>query len=193
MHLVTADDKRPFGSIDWVELSPRMLMFARFWARQLYGWEEGKCLPEGNQPKDIVGQVIYEFSIGQRTFNDRNPVFTQIKGAIRSILSNLHSKKSSRITDAIDPAILDEQIGVIPDPATEAITTDNKKRFFEVLYSVVEEDDELWPVILAYEDGCETLDEVAKHTRIPKPKLYELRRKFKRYQPIVMAKLSKGD
>src|SRR5690349_502521 len=90
-------------SLDWEDLALRLLVFTKHWAKAHYFWKEGKRFPEGKTPDEVAKDAISSFWASERKWNPKYDVFTQLKGAVRSILWNLHKKKSSKLTSAEPP------------------------------------------------------------------------------------------
>jgi len=88
------------------DLAPMLYDHARKLAAVKYGWSEGKTLPLGKTPEEIVTDVYVSYikgdgSEGQRIkgmrhFDSEKDLIFQLKGSIRSALSNLTSKFSAR-------------------------------------------------------------------------------------------------
>jgi hypothetical protein len=149
--------------------------------------------PVGTTPEDIVTEAIGAFWSGARKWNREVAVVTQLKGAVRSILSNLHKKKGSKLTSTEEPAFFESELDDHPDPATEYATNDYCKSIFEALYQQeqVLNSEELMMIVMAYEDGAQSIDDVVAKTEIPKDRVYELRRTLKRLKQIVLEALNK--
>jgi len=180
-------------SLNWDDIGLRLLVFAKYWARTYYFWREGQSLPEGKIPEDIAKEAISAFWAGIRQWNPKYDVFVQLKNAVRSILSNLHKKKSSQVTAAQPPEILELHIDDKPDPASEVISEDYCKSIFEALYEhdKVLNSEELLMIVMAYEDGAESVDEVAQKTGLTQQRIYELRRQLKEMKQSVLDTLNK--
>jgi hypothetical protein len=180
-------------ALDWNQISLTLLVFARYWAKTHYFWKEGKYLPEGKRPEDIVTEAIGAFWSGARKWNREVAVVTQLKGAVRSILSNLHKKKGSKLTSAEDPAFFESELDEQPDPATEYAANDYCKSIFEALYQQeqVLNSEELMMIVMAYEDGVQSIDDVVAKTEILKDRVYELRRTLKGLKESVLEAVNK--
>jgi hypothetical protein len=168
-------------ALDWNQISLSLLVFARYWAKTHYFWKDGTYLPEGKTPEDIVTEAVGAFWSGARKWNRQVAVVTQLKGAVRSILSNLHKKKGSKLTSTEEPAFFESEHDDKPDPATEYATNDYCKSIFEALYQQeqVLNSEELMMIVMAYKDAAESIDDVVAKTEIPKDRVYELRRTLK--------------
>jgi hypothetical protein len=76
------------------DLVPVLYDHARKPAARKYRWREGKALPLGKTPEDIVGEVYVSFIKGEgsdgkhikeaRNFDPSKDLMLQLKGAIRS-------------------------------------------------------------------------------------------------------------
>jgi len=179
-------------ALDWGQMSLKLLVFARYWAEAHYHWNAGMYLPEGKTPEDIVTEAIAAFWNGSRKWNSEVAVVTQLKGAIRSMLWNLHKKKGSKLTSTQEPAFFETHLDDQPDPGSEYATNDYCKSIFEALYQQdqVLNNDELMMIVMAYEDGAESVDDVVAKTDIPIQRVYELRRTLKGLKQSVLETLN---
>jgi hypothetical protein len=186
--------ERLYG-LDWKQISLKLLVFARYWAKTQYRWKEGIYLPELKTPEDIVTEAVAAFWNGSRKWNSEVAVVTQLKGAVRSLLWNLHNKKGSKLTSTESPEFFESQLDERRDPATECATNDCCKSIFETLYQqlAVIRNQELKMIVMAYEQGAESTDDVVAKTDIPIRRVYELRRNLKGLMPSVLETLRKDD
>ena len=69
-------------SLDWEDIGQRVLVYARYWAKTQYFWNEGNPLPEEKTPEDIAKEAISAFWEGLRRLNPKYAVLVQIKGAV---------------------------------------------------------------------------------------------------------------
>lgn len=180
-------------ALDWNQIGLKLLVFARYWAKTHYFWKEGTYLPESKLPEDIATEAISAFWAGVREWNPKVDVVTQLKGAVRSMLWNLHKKKGSKLTTTEEPAFFEFHLDNKPDPAAEADSNDFYKSVFEALYEQdkVLDSDELIMIVMAYEDGAETVPEVAEKTGLTAKRIYELRRQLREMKQSVMEMLLK--
>ncbi len=180
-------------SLDWNDLGLRLLVFTNYWAKTHYSWREGRPLAEGKSPEEIAKEAISAFWGSVRKWNPKYEVLTQLKGAVRSILWNLHNKKGSKFTAPEPPEFFDLHVETAPDPAAEAASEDYCKSIFEALYEqdAVLDSDELIMIVMAYEDGAESVEEVAEKTGLDKKRIYELRRQLKEMKQSVLDTLNK--
>src|ERR1700686_1182666 len=97
------------------DLVPVLYDHARKLAARKYRWREGKTLPLGKTPEDIVGEVYVSFIKGEgsegkrikgaRHFDPSKDLMLQLKGAIRSAmwaLTDRSSAKNERVTQTED-------------------------------------------------------------------------------------------
>jgi hypothetical protein len=182
-------------SLDWNDLGLRLLVFAKYWAKNHYFWTEGRPLAEGKSPDEIAREAISAFWGSVRKWNPKYDVLTQLKGAVRSILWNLHQKKSSKLTAPQPPEFFDLYVGEVPDAATEAASQDYCRAMFEALYKddAVRNSDELMLIVMAYEEGAETIADVAEKTGIEAARIYALRRQLKDIKQRVLGTLDTKD
>jgi hypothetical protein len=168
-------------SLDWNDLGARLLIFTKYWAKTYYHWSAGPTLPEGKTPEDVAKEAISSFWASVRKWNPKYSVLTQLKGAVRSILSNLHKKKSTQATDVQPPEFFDFHMDPGRDPATEADSNDYCKAIFATLYEQDEvlNSEELMMVVMAYEDDADSIDDVVAKTGLDRKKIYALRRQLK--------------
>ena len=98
--MVGPDEKQlaELRCLDWEDIGQRVLIYARYWAKTHYFWSEENPLPGEKTPEDIAKEAISAFWEGLRRLNPKYSVPVQIKGAVRSILWNLHAKKESKVT-----------------------------------------------------------------------------------------------
>jgi|SRR5215469_10321254 len=168
-------------SLDWKDLGARLLAFTTYWAKTYYFWSAGPTLPEGKTPEDVSKEAISSFWASVRKWNPKYAVLTQLKGAVRSILWNLHKKKSTKVTDVEPTEFFDFHIDPAPDPATEAESNDYCRAIFTVLYEQDEvlNNEDLMMVVMAYEDGADSIDDVQAKTGLDTGRIYVLRRQLK--------------
>jgi hypothetical protein len=180
-------------SLDWNDLGLRLLVFTKYWAKTHYFWTEGRPLAEGKSPEEIAKEAISAFWGSIRKWNPKYDVLIQLKGAVRSILWNLHKKKSSKLTAPEPPEFFDLNVDQKPDPAAEAASEDYCKSIFDALYQQddVIDSDELIMIVMAYEDGAQSVDDVAQKTGFEKARIYELRRQLKDMKQRVLNTLDK--
>jgi hypothetical protein len=178
-------------SVDWNDAAPRLVLFARYWAETHYLWQAGTSLPGGGTPEDVAKEAIKAFAAGDRKLNANYEVFTQLKGAIRSILWNLHKKIDLTLTDAHEPEYFENHLDRKPDPASEADSADYYRILLERLKDEprVRGNHALALVVGAYADGAESVDDVSAQTKLSITRIYELRRQLKQVTEDVIHKL----
>lgn len=101
-----ADDQLRYLMEHAEDLVPVMYDHARMLAIRKYGWREGKTLPLGKTPEDIVTEVYASYINGKGTegqrikgmrhFNPEKDFVLQLKGSIRSALWALTDKSSTK-------------------------------------------------------------------------------------------------
>lgn len=89
------------------DLVPVLYDHARKLAGRRYGWREGKTLPLGKTPEDIVREVYVSYIKGEGTegqrvkglrhFNPAKDLMLQLKGSIRSALWALCDKSATKM------------------------------------------------------------------------------------------------
>jgi hypothetical protein len=177
--------------VDWDDAAPRLILFARYWAQTHYLWHPGHPLPGGATPEDVAKEAIKAFALGDRKLNPNYEVFTQLKGAVRSILWNLHQKTDLSLTDAHEPEFFEHHLDRKPDPASQANSNDYYRVLLERLKDDprVRENHALGLIVAAYIGGAESVAEVSEQTKIPIARIYELRRQLKQVTEEVIHKL----
>ncbi len=179
------------NGVDWDDAAPRLILFARYWAQTHYLWQAGSPLPGGATPEDVAKEAIKAFAVGDRKLNANYEVFTQLKGAVRSILWNLHKKIDLALTDAHEPEFFEHHLDRRPDPASQADSNDYYRVLLERLKDEprVRENHALALIVAAYADGAESVTEVSAKTKLPIARIYELRRQLKQVTEEVVHKL----
>lgn len=169
------------SALDWDETAPRLLEFARRWAANIYGWQEGTTLPNGMGIEDVAKDAVAAFATGERKLNPRFEIAVQLKGAIRSILWKIHRKSGDKHTSAEAPEFFDAQSAEVLDPAAKVASEDFCRRFIERLSAdeKITCSVELLSTVKAYADGAESVEDVAEKTGLPIKRIYELRRHLK--------------
>lgn len=77
------------------DLVPVLYDHARKLAARKLGWHEGKTLPLGKTPEDIVTEVYLKYVQDRRHFDPTKDLLLQLKGSVRSLLSALGDKSST--------------------------------------------------------------------------------------------------
>lgn len=189
------DAMSKLAAVDWDDAAPRLLEFARRWAAGLYSWCEGTSLPNGMSIEDVVKDAVAAFARGERTFNPRFETMVQLKGAIRSILWNIHKRKATGLTTSEDPGFFETQLDAALDPAAKAESEDFCRAFLEGLAGdrQVGNSSELLAIVKAYERGAESVEELVEQTGLPVQRIYELRRQMREIAAKVLRKLSRKE
>lgn len=168
-------------ALDWEDMGQRLLVYARYWAKTHYFWNEETPLPEQKTPEDIAKEAISAFWEGARRLNPKYPVPTQLKGAVRSILWNLHAKKESKVTRVEGPEFFDERFDDRPNPGNVLESKDYERAIFEALFEHerVARSNELRRLVKSFQDGAVSVDDAVKVTGIAVKRIYQLRRELK--------------
>ncbi len=183
------------GAVDWDEAAPRLLEFARRWAAGLYNWSAGTTLPNGMSVEDVVKDAVAAFARGERKFNPRFEIVVQLKGAIRSILWNIHKRKGAGLTSSEEPAFFEAQLDESLDPAVKAESEDFCRMFLESLARdrQVQNSAELLAIVNAFAGGAESVQELVEHTGLPAKRVYELRRQMREIAARVLRHLNRKE
>lgn len=189
------DAMSKLGAVDWDDAAPRLLVFARRWAAGLYNWSEGTALPNGMSIEDVVKDAVAAFARGERKFNPRFEVMVQLKGAIRSILWNIHKRKGAGLTSSEEPAFFEAQLDATLDPSAKAESEDFCRTFLDSLArdKQVQNSSELLAIVKAYEGGAESVEELVEQTGLPVQRIYELRRQMREIAAKVLRKVSRKE
>lgn len=101
-----ADDQLRYLMEHAEDIIPVLYDHARKLAARKYGWREGKILPLGKAPEEIVTDVYVSYVRGDGTegqrikgmrhFNSEKDLMLQLKGSIRSALWALTDKSSTK-------------------------------------------------------------------------------------------------
>jgi hypothetical protein len=101
-----ADDQLRYLMEHAEDLVPVLYDHARKLAARKYGWREGKTLPLGKTPEEIVTDIYVSYIKGDGTegqrikgmrhFNSEKDFMLQLKGSIRSALWALTDKSSTK-------------------------------------------------------------------------------------------------
>ena len=78
------------------DLVPVLYDHARKLAAGKYGWREGKTLPLGKTPEEIVTDAYVKYVEGKRKFDPAKDILLQLKGTVRSLLWALFDKSSAK-------------------------------------------------------------------------------------------------
>jgi hypothetical protein len=182
-----------FKQADWQSVGLRLLVFARYWAKAHYGWYEGKPMPGGNTPEDVVCEVYAAFHCGDRHFNDSDAMWIQLKRAVKSQLWNIHTLKKHKAVAIEDPEFFDPISDGKPTPEAELHTVEFYEKFFHALYAdprVVKSED-LRKLVKAFEDGAREVPDLIKESGLPPARVYEMRRVLKAVAETALNKLNR--
>jgi hypothetical protein len=176
---------------EWQKYGLRLLVFARYWARVHYHWIDGRLLPTGKTPEDVVIEVLVAFSEGERQVTPDVPLLVQLKGAIRSALWNLHTLQEGKRTTSHDPVTLGHHLDAAPDPAAVAQSEDYWAAFFGSLLADarIAKRPDLIALVRAFSQGATSIEDVSGATGFPAARVSELKRKLKPIAEQISAQL----
>ncbi|MBI3408707.1 MAG: hypothetical protein HY040_10160 [Planctomycetes bacterium] len=175
------------------EVALKLFDFTRNYLRVRRGWQEDMMLPGGQDPEGIVYGLIEKVLAGDRPLNDGEDLMFQLKGMIRSEVSNLFASSDAKGVsfkpagdegpshEPVDGAAADEIVG----------SMDFCRRLFELLeqHPRVQADEDFGLVVLAYEEGADSSMAVAEKAGIKIERVYEYNRQLKTMYPAIKAKL----
>lgn len=175
------------------EVALKLFDFTRNFLRVKRGWQEGMMLPGGQDPEAIVYGLIEKVLVGDRPLNDDEDLMVQLKGMIRSEVSNLFTSSDAKGVafkpagdegpshEAVDRVAADEIVG----------SMDYCRRIFELLeqHPRVQADGDFGLVVLAYEEGADSPGAVAVKTGVKIERIYEYNRQLRTMYPAIKAKL----
>lgn len=189
------DAMSKLGAVDWDDAAPRLLEFARRWAAGVYNWEAGTALPNGMSIEDVAKDAVAAFARGERKFNPRFDVVVQLKGAIRSILWNIHKRKGVNLTSSEEPAFFEAQFDAALNPAAKTESEDFCRTFLQSLAAdkQVQNSPDLLAIVKAYERGAESVEDLVEQTGLPVQRIYELRRQMREIAGKVLRKVSRKE
>jgi len=182
-----------FEQADWESVGLRLLVFARYWAKAHYGWYEGKPMPGGNTPEDVVCEVYAAFQCRDRHFNETDGMWIQLKRGVKSQLWNIHTLKKHKAIDIEGPEFFDPISDEKPTPEAELRTAEFHEKFFHAIYAdprVVKSGD-LRKLVKAFEDGAREVPELIEETGLPAARVYEMRRVLKTVAETALNKLNR--
>jgi hypothetical protein len=173
LELLKNDEKRK-------EIALRLLDYTHRLLERKHSWSPSVMLPGGIDPQDIIFEVFERIAAGTKKFNQKYGCEVQLKGMVRSVVSNLYKSKDAKL-QSID--IPDEEKNLeieraltVGEGGFEDI--EHTERFFQILeaHPKVKKDSDLGLVIMAYVDGAPGSKEVAAATGIPVGRVYEYNR-----------------
>lgn len=180
-----------FTLADWESVGLKLLVFTRYWARTHYRWLPGRPLPQGKSPEDIACDVYAAFANGTRTLNEKTPLMAQLKGAVRSVLWNLHNSKDAVLTTSLSAEEF-EALADSNNPAANVEQADFAAEFWRLLYEDVQvkRSADLRKFANAVEAGAESVDAICTATTFSVAQVYELRRRLKQVAERIFQKLN---
>jgi hypothetical protein len=192
MKQITSDADIEFQKADWKSVGLRLLIFARYWAKAHYGWYDGKLLAGGHTPEDVVCEVYVAYRRGDRTFNENEPMWIQLKRSVKSVLWNIHSLKESKITRAEEPEFFEPISDEKPGPEAALHSAEFYEKFFQVMYADlrVKKSNDLTKMIQAFENGAREISELVKDTGLSTARIYEMRRQLKSVAESALNKMN---
>jgi hypothetical protein len=91
-----ADDQLRYLIEHAEDIVPVLYDHARKLAARKYGWREGKALPLGKSPEEIVTDAYIKYMEGKRKFDPAKDMLFQLKGTVRSLMWALCDKSSTK-------------------------------------------------------------------------------------------------
>ena len=195
-----------FKEANWESVGLRLLVFARYWAKAHYGWYEGKPMPGGTTPEDVVCDVYTAFQrglIGQegrdaelgdgvRHFNEDDGMWIQLKRAVKSVLWNIHKLKKLKAFDIEDPEFFEPISDGKPNPEAELRTAEFYENFFNAIYADprVAKNEDLRKTVKAFENGATEVGEIVEDTGLLVGRVYEMRRVLKAVAETALNKMN---
>jgi hypothetical protein len=180
------------------EIGLKLLLHTRWLAATRYGWQEGKTLPLGKDPEDIVCAVVDKFlKSDRRHFKAGHDIEIQLKRAVQSELWALHQRKEARALPLVDEQEVETPASyqaTSPPPDAATASADDCECILRTLgeHPKVRGNEEMELLLLAFEDGAETSQELADAAGFPVTRVYELTRLLRKIYPSIKAKLNKG-
>jgi len=178
---------------DWENYGHRLLVFTRYWARAHYGWIEGKTLPTGRTPEDIVIETLIAYHDGRRTITAGVSVYVQLKSSVKSVLWNLHQSHGSKRVARLSSEDLALLMDGNPIPDDNAQTDDFWRAFFDALLAQpqIARRPDLQALIRAFQEGAESIGDIVTTTGMTDERISELKRQLKPIAEKTMANLKK--
>lgn len=196
-----------FAEANWESVGLKLLVFARYWAKAHYGWYEGKPMPGGTTPEDVVCDVYAAFQRGLneqkvqvngagegvRHFNEDDGMWIQLKRAVKSVLWNTYKLKKLKAVEIEDPEFFDPISDEKPSPEAELRTAEFYEKFFEALYSDprVMKSEDLRKTVKAFENGATDVDEIVEDSGLKIGRVYEMRRVLKVVAETALNKINR--
>lgn len=152
-------------------------------------------MPAGKTPEDVACDVYVAFRQGERKFADDVPMWVQLKSAAKSILWNLHARKEGKVTSAQEPGFFEPLMDGRADQAEALESEEFCTALLTGLYAdqKVKKSAELTALVQAIESGADGVEELVEQTKLPKERVYELRRQLKPIAESVLKRLKRTE
>ena len=177
------------------DLVPVLYAYARELARRKFWWVPGKALPLGKTPEDIVTDVFQRYAKGGtverartkgvRHFDPAKDITIQLKGSVRSLMSALADRASTR-NEALACSEEEAQMPLDAEPtdatpAEIAESRDFAKVVVEGLraHPKVMESKELQDLLAALELDITEVAAQAEELRMTEPQIHQLRHRLR--------------
>ena len=150
------------------DLIPVLFDHARMVAIRDYRWREGKTLPLGKTPGDIVTDAYVKYITRERNFDPTKDMMLQLKGTVRSLLWALHDKASTKkelVARSDDEAKAVVELGSNePTPAENVESADFSKAVVERVsaHPKIKANQDLQDLIAAFEMDVTDVPEQAE-------------------------------
>ena len=155
--------------------------------------------------KDFVNEALRRLCDGTRKYDASRSLLDNLNSVTDSIISS--EKKSSDRTHVIDFALQPGESPEAADPLAQkssneltpdaTLVKDEAAEFqrecFKLLLASFDGDQETQAYLEALSEGFFDIDEISTLTGIPVPKIYEIRRKLKKYAPQFFGVTKFGD
>jgi hypothetical protein len=158
-----------------------------------YYYAANPALPRGETPEGIVEKLVQAYLDGTRKINPEVPLELQLRNAVRSRLSALHRCKEAKTTSAAFQEMAANVELEAPSPSQLAEVNDSRDMIFNLLrtHPKVLKSLHLRRVVDAFARGIEDEDELAKATKLPISRIYELRKQLREIYPVIRLKLQR--
>jgi hypothetical protein len=180
------------------EVALRLLDYAHRLLERRHGWSPSVMLPGGIDPQNIILEVFERVAAGTKKFNQRYGCEVQLKGMVRSVISNLYKSKDATLqtisfSDDEDKNPEVEKALTVGGAESQFEGAQHTERFFQILdqHPKVKKDSDFGLVIMAYVEGAAGSKEVAEMTGIPVKRVYEYNRNLTSILREVEAKMKK--
>ena len=186
---------------DWKSVGLRLLLFARYWAKAHYGWYEGKLMSGGISPEDVASEVYTAHRRGierpeaddVRRFNEKDPMWTQLKRAVKSVLWNIHKRKENKVTSVEGPEFFDPILDERPSPEEELRSEEFCEEFFRLMNADarVKKSRDLKLIVDAFEQQVREVDDQMSKTGLSRDRVYQMRKAAKAVAETVLNKMNR--